>query len=182
MTDISIVENRIDLTCVQLTSDGSYAEALPEPITYTSEKKTNLLVWKTVYDDVKRNETVLNYSGTVKTGNMKRPKVKLVIFEGSRTLELDSAGTERYLAYAFDGQTEGFDTLSESIQWAYENMGSVWKGGICFWSRGTRQTRVTLSGFEETEEAETAETGNALEQIQLFRSGLDLHGRFRSGS
>ena len=24
--------------------------------------------------------------------------------------------------------------------------------------------------------------GNALEQIQLFRSGLDLHGRFRSGS
>lgn len=164
VTDISIVENRIDLTCVQLTGDGSYAEALPEPITYTSEKKTNLLVWKTVYDDVKRNETVLNYSGTVKSGNMKRPKVKLVIFEGSRTLELDSAGMERYLAYAFDGQTEGFDTLSESIQWAYENMGSVWKGGICFWSRGTRQTRVTLSGFEETEEAETAETGNALEQ------------------
>ena len=70
VTDISIVENRIDLTCVQLTGDGSYAEALPEPITYTSEKKTNLLVWKTVYDDVKRNETVLNYRGTLKSAKM----------------------------------------------------------------------------------------------------------------
>ena len=30
--------------------------------------------------------------------------------------------------------------------------------------------------------APLVETGNALEQIQLFRSGLDLHGRFRSGS
>ena len=161
VTDISIVENRIDLSCVQLAGDGSYAEALPEPITYTSENKTTLLSWKTVYDDVKRNELILNYSGTVKTGNMKRPKVKLVIFEGSRTLELESTGTERYLAYAFDGQTESFDTLSESVQWAYDHMGSVWKDGTCFWSRGTRQTRVTLSGFEEAEEAGT---GSALEQ------------------
>lgn len=168
VTDISIVENRIDLSCVQMAGDGSFAEALPEPITYTSEKKTNLLAWKTVYDDVKRNETILNYSGTVKTGNMKRPKVKLVIFEGSRTLELESTGTERYLAYAFDGQTESFGTLSESVQWAYENMGSVWKDGSCFWSRGTRQTRVTLSGFEEAEEAGT---GSALEQCiqRMFR-------------
>lgn len=161
VTDISIVENRIDLSCVQLAGDGSYAEALPEPITYTSENKTTLLSWKTVYDDVKRNELILNYSGTVNTGNMKRPKVKLVIFEGSRTLELESTGTERYLAYAFDGQTESFDTLSESVQWAYDHMGSVWKDGTCFWSRGTRQTRVTLSGFEEAEEAGT---GSALEQ------------------
>ena len=161
VTDISIVENRIDLSCVQLAGDGSFAEALPEPITYTSEKTTTLLSWKTVYDEVKRNEQILNYSGTVKTGNMKRPKVKLVIFEGSRTLELESTGTERYLAYAFDGQTESFDTLSESVQWAYDHMGSVWKDGTCFWSRGTRQTRVTLSGFEEAEEAGT---GSALEQ------------------
>ncbi len=161
VTDISIVENRIDLSCVQLAGDGSFAEALPEPITYTSEKTTTLLSWKTVYDEVKRNEQILNYSGTVKTGNMKRPKVKLVIFEGSRTLELESTGTERYLAYAFDGQTESFDTLSESGQWAYDHMGSVWKDGTCFWSRGTRQTRVTLSGFEEAEEAGT---GSALEQ------------------
>lgn len=161
VTDISIVENRIDLSCVQLAGDGSYAEALPEPITYTSENKTTLLSWKTVYDDVKRNELILNYSGTVKTGNMKRPKVKLVIFEGSRTLELESTGTERYLAYAFDSQTESFDTLSESVQWAYDHMGSVWKDGTCFWSRGTRQARVTLSGFEEAEEAGS---GSALEQ------------------
>lgn len=161
VTDISIVENRIDLSCVQMAGDGSLAEALPEPITYTSEKTATLLSWKTVYDEVKRNEQILNYSGTVKTGNMKRPKVKLVIFEGSRTLELESTGTERYLAYAFDGQTESFDTLSESVQWAYDHMGSVWKDGTCFWSRGTRQTRVTLSGFEEAEEAGT---GSALEQ------------------
>ncbi len=161
VTDISIVENRIDLSCVQMAGDGSFEEALPEPITYTSENKTTLLCWKTVYDDVKRNELILNYSGTVKTGNMKRPKVKLVIFEGSRTLELESTGTERYLAYAFDGRTKSFDTLSESVQWAYENMGSVWKDGTCFWSRGTRQVRVTLSGFEEAEEAGM---GNVLEQ------------------
>lgn len=51
--------------------------------------------------------------------------------------------------------------MSESVQWAYDHMGSVWKDGTCFWSRGTRQTRVTLSGFEEAEEAGT---GSALEQ------------------
>ena len=161
VTGVSIVENRIDLSCVRLAEDGSFAGTLPEPITYTSEKTIPLLSWKTVYDEVKRNEQILSYSGTLKTGNMKRPKVKLVIFEGSRTLQLESSGTERYLAYSFAGLTRSFDTLSESVQWAYENMGSVWKDGTCFWSRGTRQARVTLSGFEEAEEAGT---GSALEQ------------------
>ena len=161
VTGVSIVENRIYLSCVRLAEDGSFAGTLPEPITYTSEKTIPLLSWKTVYDEVKRNEQILSYSGTVKTGNMKRPKVKLVIFEGSRTLQLESSGTERYLAYSFAGLTRSFDTLSESVQWAYENMGSVWKDGTCFWSRGTRQARVTLSGFEEAEEPGT---GSALEQ------------------
>ena len=161
VTGVSIVENRIDLSCVRLAEDGSFAGTLPEPITYTSEKTIPLLSWKTVYDEVKRNEQILSYSGTLKTGNMKRPKVKLVIFEGSRTLQLESSGNERYLAYSFAGLTRSFDTLSESVQWAYENMGSVWKDGTCFWSRGTRQARVTLSGFEEAEEAGT---GSALEQ------------------
>ena len=161
VTGVSIVENRIDLSCVRLAEDGSFAGTLPEPITYTSEKTIPLLSWKTVYDEVKRNEQILSYSGTLKTGNMKRPKVKLVIFEGSRTLQLESSGNERYLAYSFAGLTRSLDTLSESVQWAYENMGSVWKDGTCFWSRGTRQARVTLSGFEEAEEAGT---GSALEQ------------------
>ena len=37
VTDVEIIENRIDLSCVTMRADGSFEETLPEPITYTSE-------------------------------------------------------------------------------------------------------------------------------------------------
>lgn len=144
VTDISIVENRIDLTCITMAEDGTSMAALSEPITYTSEKKAELLKWKTVYDEQKRNEMILVYGGTVKSGSMKQPKVKLVLFDGSRTLVPEMKGQDEYLAYSFDGHAAGSAELSESVQWAYEHMGSVWKNGRRFWSRGVRKTRVLL--------------------------------------
>lgn len=156
VTDVSIVENRIDLACVMLSADGSYAEALPEPITYTSEAVAEELKLQVVSDEVKRNEYRLAYGGNLKNGSMKRPKVKLVLFEKSRTLQLGSPGKENYLAYTFDGHARGFDTLSEAIPYAYEEMGTVWKDGFqCFWQRGGRLTRTQIPGFEDVETLES---------------------------
>ncbi|MCC8140043.1 MAG: hypothetical protein LIO67_07080 [Lachnospiraceae bacterium] len=152
VTEISIVENRIDLSCVEKSEDGSYTEALPEPITYTMETTEDALSLETVYDDVKRNEYYLSYTGTIKSGSMKRPSVKLVLYEDSRELVPGAEGTDLYLAYSFDGKVTGYETLPEAVISAYDSMGSVWQGERRLWKRGTTQTRVTLSGFDEAEE------------------------------
>lgn len=168
VTEVSIVENRIDLSCVVKAADGSYEEALPEPITYTSEPVTEKLKMEVVSDEVKRNEYHLAYEGNIKSGSMKQPKVKLVLFERSRTLQLTSEGMEQYMAYSFDGRAEGFGTLAEAVRSAYDSMGSVWKDGYrCFWERGGRLTRVQLPGFEEPETMEGSGS-SAAQCLQLL--------------
>ena len=37
VTDVEIIDNRIDLSCVTLLPDRGWEEARPEPITYTSD-------------------------------------------------------------------------------------------------------------------------------------------------
>ncbi|MDO4261141.1 MAG: hypothetical protein Q4C82_03610 [Eubacteriales bacterium] len=148
---ISVVENRIDLACIARAADGSWQETLGEPITYTSEPASQLLKLGTVYDDTRRNEYVLSYEGTIKNGSMKRPNVRLVLYEQSRTIEREESGDGLYLAYSYDGQAAGFETLSEAVIYAYDAMGSVWKDGTCRWDRGGRKTRTQIEGFEDPE-------------------------------
>jgi hypothetical protein len=167
---VTIVENRIDLDCVSKADDGSYAEALPEPITYTSEVTAETLKLTVVNDEIRRNEYSMTYGGTLKSGSMKRPRVKLVLFEKSRTIELESSGQERYLSYSFDGQAIGFDTLSEAVNDAYDRMGTVWKDGSrCFWERGGRQTRRQLFEIEDLEQPAEGESSLAYCLSQLLR-------------
>lgn len=181
VTAVSIVENRIDLSCVVRTADGSYEETLPEPITYTSEPITEKLNMEVVSDGVKRNEYHLTYGGNIKNGSMKQPKVKLVLFEKSRTLELPSEGMEQYLAYSFDGKAEGFDTLAEAVINAYDGMGSVWKDGYrCFWERGGRLTRIQLSGFDELETMESSGS-SAAQCLQLLLKQKQIYTHVQTG-
>jgi len=175
VTDVSIVENRIDLSCVAKSEDGSYVEARPEPITYTTEAVDEKLKMKVVSDEVKRNEYHLTYAGNIKNGSMKQPKVKLVLFERSRTLQLESEGLELYLAYSFDGRAEGFDRMDQAVISAHNRMGTVWKDGYqCFWERGNRRTRVQLAGFEDLEAMENTGSSEAqclqllLRQKQIY--------------
>ncbi len=166
---VTIVENRIDLSCVSLSADGTYEEALSEPITYTSETEEEALTLEIVSDDVKRNEYRLSYTGTIKSGSMKQPNVKLVLFENSRTLALDADGEEQYLAYSFDAKAEGFEELSQAILDAYDTMGSVWRDGTrCFWERGGRQTRVQLDGFDDLETLDSGSGSSLARCIQLL--------------
>lgn len=152
VTGVSIVENRIDLSCVVLAGDNSYEEALPEPITYNSEPTDEKLKLEVVNDEIKRNEYRFAYEGTLKSGSMKRPKVKFVLFEENRTLQIENSGTEGYFAWIFNGEANRFDTLSEAVICAHSGMGTVWKNGWqrC-WQRANRSSRAQLEGFEELE-------------------------------
>ena len=146
VSGVTIVENRIDLTCVAKASDGSWQEALSEPITYTSETHTNLLKLSTVYDEVRRNEYVLTYGGNIRKGSMKQPNVRLVLYEGSRIVDAGDASVKQY-----DGSAEGFETLTEAVQYAYNGMGSVWySADQCYWCRGGRKSRVQLNGYDDS--------------------------------
>lgn len=185
VTGVSIVENRIDLSCVVKGGDGIYTETLPEPITYTSETTAEKMKMKLVSDEVKRNEYQLVYEGNIKSGSMKQPKVKLVLFEKSRTLELEEKGIEPYLAYSFAGQAEGYDSLSQAIIHAYDSMGTVWRNGYeCFWERGNRLTRVQLPGFDDLETSENAGSSTAdclqhlLKQKQIY---TDVQSKLDAG-
>ena len=151
VSGVTIVENRIDLACVAKASDGSWQEALSEPITYTSETHTNLLKLSTVYDEVRRNEYVLTYGGNIRKGSMKQPNVRLVLYEGSRIVDAGDASVKQYLAYRYDGSAEGFETLTEAVQYAYNGMGSVWySADQCYWCRGGRKSRVQLNGYDDS--------------------------------
>lgn len=155
VTGVSIVENRIDLSCVALTLDHTYEEARSEPITYTVEPEEEKLTLEIESDEIRRNEYYFAYEGTLKSGSMKRPKVKLVLFEENRTLQIENEGTEGYFAWTFDGKAKAFVTLSDAVVYAYDSMGSVWKNGWqCCWQRVNRPARAQLGGFEELETLE----------------------------
>lgn len=155
VTDVSIVENRIDLSCVQRASDGSYVTALPEPITYSSEILSEKLNLKVISDATKRNEYHFVYTGKLKDGSMKRPQIKQVLFENNRNIQIEESKETAYFAYTFTGEAKRFTELSEAILYAYEHMGKVWKdGSICYWERGNYKTRAQLAGFENLETLE----------------------------
>jgi len=168
VTGISIVENRIDLSCVAKREDGAYVDVLPESITYTSEIPSPKLELQVVNDEIKRNEYCIKYGGSLKGGSMKQPKVKLILFEKSRTILLEPPKEELYFAYSFDSKVEGFHTLSEAVLDAYEKMGKVYKNGFqCYWNRFSRKTHTLLPGFENLDAME--ETGTSAAQcIQLM--------------
>lgn len=170
VTGVSITENRIDLTCVAPSADGSYEEARPEPITYTIEPVDEKLRLEIASDEVRRNEYHFVYEGTLKSGSMKRPKVKLVLFEENRTLEVPDVGTEYYYAWIFTGEAKGFDTLPEAVVCAYDGMGTVWKNGSrCFWKRSGRLLRTQINGFDDLETAEIFGNSIATCVQMLFR-------------
>lgn len=181
VTGVTIVENRIDLTCIALREDGSYQEVLPEPITYTSEPAKEKLSIRVANDKVKRDEYHLIYEGTIKSGSMKRPKVKLVLFEDNRTLALEDGGANYWFAWIFTGEAKGFNTLAEAINYAYDGrgtddgMGSVWKDGSKrYWQKWRRQTRAQIEGFLGAETAEP--TGSSLAQcLQLLLRQKQLY-------
>ena len=183
---VTIVENRIDLECVSRQEDGSYAEALPEPITYTSESEPEQLVLTVKEDETRRNEYGFDYSGTLKNGSMRQPRVRLVLYEDDRTLEVAPSDREFYLAYTFAGEASGFETLSAAVRYADEKMGSVWRDGSrCFWERGAQATRAQLDGFEIPETAEN--TGDSLAQcLQLLlrqkQIYTDVQGALNAGN
>ena len=149
VSSVSIVENRIDLACVSKNADGGWQEALSEPITYTSESNTHLLKLGTVYDEIRRNEYVLTYGGNLRKGSMKQPNVRLVLYEGSRTIDAGEISVKPYIAYRYDGSAQGFETLTDAVQYAYTGMGSVWQEDQRYWSRGGRKSRVQLTGYED---------------------------------
>ncbi len=187
VTGVTIVENRIDLTCIALAEDGSYKEVLPEPITYTSEPTQEKLRLEVASDEVKRNEYDLIYTGTIKTGSMKRPKVKLVLFEDNRTLAMEEEGTDYWFAWTFTGEARGFDRLAQAVAYAYDGkgtddgMGSVWKDGSKrFWLRWRQQTRTQIEGFEDLESLETS--GNSLVQcLQMLLRQKQIYTDVKTG-
>lgn len=175
VTGVEIVENRIDLSCVTLKEDGSYEEARPEPITYTIEPVQARLQMAVVNDEIKRSEYRFLYEGTMRNGSMKRPRVRMVLYEENRVLNLDEQGTEYYFAWSFTGRAKGFGALSEAVQLAHEGAGSVWKNGYeLLWERWNRQTRTQLEGFDDPESLETGGSSIAqclkllLQQRQLY--------------
>ncbi len=163
VTDVEIIENRIDLSCVAMRADGSFEETLPEPITYTSEPVQERLKLAVTDDEVKRGEYHFLYEGTMKNGSMKQPRVRMVLYEENRVLEPEGTGAEYYYAWSFAGGVRGFGTLSEAVLYANEGAGTVWRNGCeLLWERWMRPVRTQIPGFEDLEPSQTG--GSSLAQ------------------
>ena len=170
VTDVEIIDNRIDLSCIALLPDGGWEEARPEPITYTSDPVDEKLKLLIVGNGAEKNEYHFLYEGTLKRGSMKRPRVRMVLYEENRILELENEGKSRFFAWSFTGRASGHDTLPEAVKSAHNGMGTVWSNGCeLLWERWNRSSRIQLEGFEHIEPSETA--GSSLEVCMqlLFR-------------
>ena len=175
VTAVEIIENRIDLSCIALREDGGYEEMLPEPITYTSEPSREKLRLAEENDEIKRKEYHFLYEGTMKSGAMKRPRVRMVLYEENRVLELEQPGAEHYFARSFAGEVKGYERLPDAVRYANDGMGSVWRNGYeLIWERWNRLPGTQIEGYDASELSDMQ--GSSLAQcLQLLLRSRQIY-------
>src|SRR5699024_10393043 len=96
--------NRISLSCVQRSADGSYTETSPETITRRDVENAEKISLETRNSGDKKREYYFALSEGHGSGRLRRLTPEQVLFEGSRSLALgNETADERYYAYGFDG-------------------------------------------------------------------------------
>lgn len=148
----SVEDNRIDLACVSKNSDGSFSEALSEPITSNVEENVSTIRLEKKSDEIRQSEYVLTFE-TKASGKLKKFVPKQILFEDNRTLSLESEQMQEYYHVYARGKVQGVYTeLRTAVQNAYQEMGVVTdqKAGVAF-KRGSRSIRAVLPLAEGTE-------------------------------
>lgn len=164
--------NRINLSCVEKTPDGTYTETLDEAIT-SNEEEVNCSVTAVEKDDpVKKTEIVLEFQGKVE-GKRKEVTPKQVLFEENRNLTLPEDAQNAYHAYG-KGEVQGiYKELREAVATAYDNMGIVTDAqGQVIWSRGGRKTRSVLALSEGCEPVNSRNSLEAGIRLLLEQQGV----------
>lgn len=147
---ISVEDNRISMECVTKTSDGSYVEATPEPITNKGEEQEENILLKTKTTNAKKREYVFAFANKRAEEQPKKLTPKQVLFEENRTLVLEQENSmERYYVYGQGRMTGSYGTAKEAIAAADEVMGVVTDHAHrLIWNRGGRKTRIQINGIE----------------------------------
>lgn len=153
--DISIENNRTILDCVAKDEAQGYTEALPELITKNTAEVVEKIALNTKNSGVKKREFYFELTESRKETQMKRLMPRLVLFEGSRSLQLEKTEEDlRYFVYAYTGRLVGaYGSANEAVITAYEQMGVVVDSSqSCIWRRGGRKTRTELTGLENLQQ------------------------------
>lgn len=153
--DISIENNRTILDCVAKDEAQGYTEALPELITKNTAEVVEKIALNTKNSGVKKREFYFELTESRKETQMKRLMPRLVLFEGSRSLQLEKTEEDpRYFVYAYTGRLAGaYGSANEAVMTAYEQMGVVVDSSqSCIWRRGGRKTRTELTGLENLQQ------------------------------
>ncbi len=153
--DISIENNRTILDCVAKDEAQGYTEALPELITKNTAEVVEKIALNTKNSGVKKREFYFELTESRKETQMKRLMPRLVLFEGSRSLQLEKTEEDlRYFVYAYTGRLAGaYGSANEAVITAYEQMGVVVDSSqSCIWRRGGRKTRAELTGLENLQQ------------------------------
>lgn len=165
-------DNRIQLSCVEKTQDGIYAEALDEAITSNEEEESSSIVLTEVSDPVKKMEEVLEFQEKAE-GKRKNVTPKQVLFEDNRRITLPETAQEAYHTYG-RGRVLGIYTeLRDAVMTAYENMGAVTdEHGQVVWKRGGRKTRSVLALSEGCEPVNAQSSLAAGMKLLLEQQGI----------
>lgn len=167
----SVEDNRINLQCITKNSDGTYSEALSEPITSNEEEKASTIILTAKKDEVRQTEYVLTFE-TEAQGKRKNIVPKQVLFEDNRTISLEEKTQNLFHVYA-RGETAGvYREVKNAVAEAYERMGVVTdSSGQVIWKRGSRRTRVILDAAETAEPVEAADSLEAALKFLLEEEG-----------
>jgi len=155
VVSIAIESNWISLKCVAKSEEGGYAEADPELLTNTTEEPVEKIALDTKSSTEKKREYFFALSAGNKDSKLKYLKPKQVVFEGSRNLVPEDREEEgSFYVYAFNGRLAGaYSSASAAVLKAYDVMGVVVDEAQTYiWERGSRRTRIELSGIQNPQQ------------------------------
>lgn len=165
-----IEDNRISLDCVEKNAEGEYTETAPEPITNNTAETVEKIALDTKNSGVKKREFYIGFTENLSEAQMQRLMPRQVLFEGSRSLNLEKEGEDaRYFVYAYNGEFTGAYTIaSEAVRQAYDHMGVVVNSRQDYvWKRGARKTRTEITGLENPQQKPEESSMQAALEILL---------------
>lgn len=136
VTDCMIDENQITLTRIK-KQDGFYTEALPDQIMYNEQIVASKNKVETAATENMGTVVQIAVKNSFETEKIKFLTPKEVLFEGKRTLTIDTKETDgRYYVYGTDGVMDVRSDAADAVMLAYENAGVVTdEAGRYLWKR-----------------------------------------------
>ncbi|MCD7836938.1 MAG: hypothetical protein LUG83_09915 [Lachnospiraceae bacterium] len=150
ITGCVVEENQITLTRSEKQGDTSYTAVEDDHIMDNSESETGKNVIYVAAIDIYERYVQIQTRNTIDTKTLKVLTPKEVVFEGGRSLEIESGEEpDRYYVYGPYGISGIYNSSATAVNLAYDISGVVTDNeGDTIWLKGTRATKNQIMAIK----------------------------------